>query len=109
MNYLELIEYLYCENTDLTKDTAIGLLKLADEYSLPTLKRKCARYLARVLSKDNFVEFANVASMYQAKELQNSILNYLISYKSALFEHVDIKDLPRDLLEVYILKHANES
>jgi len=101
--YYKLIEYLYCDEIELTKDIAVGLLKLSDEYCLPILKTICAKYLVRILDYDNYMELANLASHYQVNELRKPLLNYLISFKTSLLQNINIKDLPRDLLEDYLI------
>ena len=99
----ELIEYLYCDEIELNKDIAVGLLKLSEEYSLPILKTNCAKYLVRILDHEDFMELASLASTYQVNELRKPVLNYLISFKSSLLQNINIKDLPRDLLEEYLI------
>jgi len=104
-----LIEYLYCEEIEVKKDTAIPLLKLSEEYSLPGLKAKCARYLARILTKENFLELAELANTFQIKELQDSVVEYFVCYWPSILQSFKIQDLPRYLLEEYVVRHINKS
>ncbi len=104
----ELIEYLYSEDIEVTKDTAVPLLKLSEEYLLPGLKAKCARYLARILDKENFIELSELANTFQIKQLQDAAVEYFVCNRTAILQSLKIQDLPRYLLEEFIVKYVNE-
>jgi hypothetical protein len=97
--YYKLIEYIYCEKIDISSEIAIDLLKLAHEYSLPSLTQKCAKLLAKKVTRVNFLEFAELAEFYQEKYLQKSLISVFIHSKQSFLKTISVKDLPRFLLE----------
>ena len=99
---LELIEYIYCEEIDINNGIAVDLLKLAHEYSLPSLIGRCGKCLAETIQNDNFLELASLADLYQAEELQTDLFNYLLNFKQSLFKVITPQELPRFLLERFI-------
>ena len=94
-----MIEYLYCNEIELDKEIAVGLLELSEEYSLPILQKKCARYLTTIMNKENFVELANLVDKVQVEPLNKSLVNYFISFKASLLEAIDVQGLPKSFLE----------
>jgi hypothetical protein len=96
--YYKLIEYIYCEKIDISSEIAIDLLKLAHEYSLPSLTQKCAKRLANKVTRANFMEFAELAEFYQEKYLQKFLITFFVSCKQVLMKTISRDDLPKFLL-----------
>jgi len=100
---IALIEYIYCEKIEISDKIAADLLKLSNKYLLPSLTRKCGKCLAKTISQDNFLELARLAESFEEKYLQAYLLNYFVNFKQPLLRSISVYQLPRFLLERYML------
>jgi len=92
------LEYLYCDKVEFDEETAVELLKLADEYSVRSLKGLCEEFLVEKLSRKNLIEYANLAEQYAANELRNGVVEALFFLKDGLAQD-QISALPKSMLE----------
>jgi len=79
---------------------------LAHEYSLPSLIRRCGKCLARTIENENFLELAKLADLYHAEELQKHLLFYFLDFRGQLLEIMTPQDMPRFLLERFMMAFA---
>ena len=88
---------------ELNEETAVGLLKLADEYSVKSLKGLCERFLVEKVSRKNVIDYANLAEQYTANELRNGVVEALFFLKNSLPEN-EISNLPKSILEDVLIR-----
>ena len=90
----------------LDQETALPLLKLSEGYNLPSLKRKCARFLAQELTVNNVIEMANAADLYGSKELIEASIDFIFRFKEAICQENDISKLSKEILvELFLRKN----
>ncbi|CEL93311.1 unnamed protein product [Vitrella brassicaformis CCMP3155] len=103
-SFMAMLEFLYTGRiTDLSTDITGELLGLADHYTLDGLKQLCENILIHSVEIDNVCNLLKQADQYQATDLKNHCLTYLIKNfdavsKTTSFE--DLKEKPSLLLEV---------
>lgn len=104
--YLALLEYIYCGSVEINEDIAWDVLQEADKYSLPGLKVICEDFLASQITVENVVHTINMAEKFEANNLRNSALKYVVRNIDKVFKEADIHQINKEtLLEIYKMKH----
>ncbi|KAF0687331.1 Aste57867_20941 [Aphanomyces stellatus] len=102
--FFHMLEFLYTGYVnELTVDSAMELLGLADHYALQELSMLCVNYLVHKLESENVCHVLIAANHYQAESLKASCMRYLQTH----FHHVvatrgfdELGEYPNLLLEV---------
>lgn len=72
---VDLLQYLYPPCADVIDDANVRhLLKLADEYQIMVLKKRCLVYLNSAIGPQNAVEFLYLSALYSDLMLRNKCL-----------------------------------
>ena len=99
-----MLEYIYCDFVDLTRDLALDLVLLSDQYSLPGLKEVCEGFLCQCLSIDNFVIIAQISDEAKSSTLTDAIIGFIRENVSSINERDDLFDLPKSILLACLFK-----
>jgi len=98
LKIIGLLEYIYCDQVSLNEHTATELLKIVDKYCVPLLKELCEETLGNCLTVDNVVDLGILADKMEAKELLKVIVKFAKDNFDKVFEHNDIRKLPKSVL-----------
>ena len=98
-----LLEYIYTDEVRLNCDTAIFLLKAADEYLIPRLKHICELFLIQHLKELDVIQVINLCEKHEANLLKKLAMKQLIKNINDLPEKTDLGQLPKSVL-IDILK-----
>ena len=91
-----LLEFVYCDTTDINAENAMELLHHASFYNLNHLFEMCEQYIEENVEPDNVLEILKVAHALTAIHLTAFCLNYLVKNGEALF---NIKDTWEEIKE----------
>ena len=99
------MEYIYCDEVSFTEQSATELLQIADKYGVPPLKELCEEILSESLTVTNVIDLGILADKMEANELIKRIVKFVKRNLNAIFEHDDIRRLPKTILyDLYKLK-----
>jgi len=103
MILLAFLEFIYCAEVTIPDiETSIELLREADKYSLPKLKKKVGRYLQHQINKENVIRLANLSELHEIDSVKEAALDYIFFNFDALFE--DSQNKLTDLLDPLIVE-----
>ena len=92
------MEYIYCDEVNLTEEIANALISVADKYNIPQLKSACSTFLASCLTVKNVVDISILAHKVDAHELEKATVRFIVKNVDAVFDENDIKKLPYPIL-----------
>lgn len=72
-----MLEYLYTGETESMPQRAPDLLRIADKYDLPDLKKDCEETICDNLTVENAAEMLNLAHLHQAQILKKCVLDFI--------------------------------
>ena len=103
VNFTVLLEYIYTDEVSLSCDTALFLLKAADEYLIPRLKHICELFLIQHIKELDIIPIINLCEKHEANLLKKLAMKQLIKNINDLPEKTDLGQLPKSVL-IDILK-----
>ncbi|XP_025261726.1 RCC1 and BTB domain-containing protein 1-like isoform X1 [Camponotus floridanus] len=105
--YKAFLKYLYTGKIDLPAEKTLELMKLADLYNETNLKKNCSQIIKQAITVSNVAFFYNEAIKYNAKELEESCLQYAFSHLTAVVESEDFAKLDVNTILKFLRKAAN--
>lgn len=72
-----MLQYLYTGETDLIGQRAPDLLRIAEKYDLPGLKKICEHAIIKDLNVDNAAVMLILAHMHNATQLKQCVLDFI--------------------------------
>lgn len=82
---VEMINYMYTDETYKLNEMAVDLLIAANKYDLPGLVIECGNHLKLSIATSNFVDILIAADQLNSADLKNAVINYIIDeHKEAL-------------------------
>lgn len=102
----QFLRYIYCGKVELTTDTTLPILLLADKYSLVSLRKSCVDYMMRhiVESPDTnrTLTWYQYAKMTSQEELANSCLKFITSNFDLILRTADWLDVSDTEVEEFL-------
>ncbi|GAB1869677.1 RCC1 and BTB domain-containing protein 1 [Camponotus japonicus] len=105
--YKAFLKYLYTGKIDLPSEKALELMKLADTYRETNLKNNCSQIIMQAITVSNVAFFYNKAIQYNAKELEESCLQFAFRQLTAVVDSEDFAKLDVNTMLNFIRKAAN--
>jgi len=76
-----MIEYIYAGETNLKKDKLCEVLKIAEKYDLPQLRKMCEFQLCENITMANIAKALSTAYLYDSEMLKRIAIDFIISNK----------------------------
>lgn len=95
---LALIKFIYCEDLNLTEDSALELLQVADKYTLPQLIKISEDFLINNLRTSNYAKIVKVAEGIDNTRLKEAILSFMGKNIQTVTQSEDINDISKTIL-----------
>lgn len=76
---LQLLRYMYTGSIELTSDSALPLLSLANRFGIHLLKDHCEQFITRELNVENCSLFLTAADRFNCMELRQLCLDFVLS------------------------------
>lgn len=95
------VKYMYtgCMSLDgMGYECILGVIDLAEQYGLESLKLTISSYLTRVVSKENCCSILNAAIKYNLKTLSNQLMEFMDCNASMMLTSADFQMLSQDCL-----------
>ncbi|XP_012887777.1 PREDICTED: ankyrin repeat and BTB/POZ domain-containing protein 1 isoform X2 [Dipodomys ordii] len=94
--FTHVLFYVYSDHTELLPEAAYDVLRVADMYLLPGLKRLCGRSLAQTLDEDNVVSVWRMAKLFRLARLEDQCTEYMAKVIEKLVEREDFEEAVRE-------------
>lgn len=89
-----MLQFMYTGKVeDLTFNKAVRLFSVADKYSLPELRQRCASVILSNMSVDNVCQIANLAYMHSDAQLKIAANYFFCNYKDTIFKKKEWKEI----------------
>jgi len=75
-----LMEYIYTDEVSLNSESAVELLKVADEYLIPRLKHVCELFLIQNLNEFDIITIINLSVKHESPLLKKIAVKQLLGY-----------------------------
>jgi hypothetical protein len=95
---IALIRFIYCEEINLTEDSALELLQVADKYSLPQLIKLSEDFLINNLKLSNFAKIVEVAEGIDNNRLKEAVLGFMGKNILTVTQREEINDISKTIL-----------
>jgi len=96
----KIIEFLYTKETRISDpDEALELLKSADKYQMDGLKKRCEAFLTTAINRETLEYFWEQALYLSAKDLEISIVEWVLMNLESEKESEEGIDLIKKLME----------
>lgn len=97
-----LLQYLYCEDTDIKPDLVLQLLYAAKKYSVQSLVKVCVKYLELDRSADNICTIFEQSYIFDEQDLQEKCMAYIRNHASDVLHSNDFLELSPHCLELIL-------
>ncbi|XP_060078482.1 ankyrin repeat and BTB/POZ domain-containing protein 1-like [Ylistrum balloti] len=94
-NFRQLMYYLYQDSCELTKETVVDMLKLADQYLLMGLKRLCANNISKYINTDTVLQILVLARLFNLRRLADQCCEFMANNLQEVMELDDFAELVR--------------
>ncbi|XP_033745465.1 ankyrin repeat and BTB/POZ domain-containing protein 1-like [Pecten maximus] len=94
-NFRQLMYYLYQDRCELTKDTVFEMLRIADQYLLPGLKRLCANNISKYINIDTVLQILALARLFNLCRLADQCSEFIANNLSEVIQMDDFAELVR--------------
>lgn len=95
---IALIRFIYCEEINLTEDSALELLQVADKYTLPQLIKLSEDFLINNLKLSNFAKIVKVAEGIDNSRLKEAVLSFMGKNILIVTQREEINDISKTVL-----------
>jgi len=89
-----LLKYIYCGEAEFTDEIATDLFILCNKWFFKELEEECEGYLAETLTLENILERTKLVEKFEAQELTNSLLSFIIENIIELEKRGDFYEMP---------------
>jgi len=93
-----LIEFIYCDELELSESLAFDLLELTNKYAYSDLRDLCVEFLSKYLTLDNLIAIANLSETLELPTLQKATSNFAMLNYDYLEKEQLLYDLPKPIL-----------
>ncbi|KAJ1394758.1 hypothetical protein B484DRAFT_407782, partial [Ochromonadaceae sp. CCMP2298] len=76
--FLQLLQYLYTDVTDVTVDTAMELFRVADRFGIDRLKRLCELEMLAAITTESVAPILYTADAYHAANLRERCIHFAL-------------------------------
>ncbi|VDI33996.1 BTB/POZ domain-containing protein 6-like [Mytilus galloprovincialis] len=97
-----LLQYLYCEDTDIKPDLVLQLLYAAKKYSIQSLVKVCVKYLELDRSAENICTIFEQSYIFDEQDLQEKCLAYIRIHAPDVLHSNDFLELSPHCLELVL-------
>eukprot|EP00668_Euglena_longa_P032098 GGOE01041385.1.p1 GENE.GGOE01041385.1~~GGOE01041385.1.p1 ORF type:complete len:562 (-),score=144.02 GGOE01041385.1:105-1790(-) len=105
--FFAFLEFLYSERTDFSPEICLELLDITHQYGAPALKTACAQSLMATVSMDNVIQLFATGDQFQAVELKQSCLHFIVDHLNELISLESFATLSKECY-LDILKFASQ-
>ena len=101
---LELFRYMYSDEVNLSGSNVMGVLYLANKYTVPSLVDKCTQYLQANLDPSNVLSILSSAQKYDEKDLMDACWKVIEEQPEKVFKSDKFTSIERFLLKALVIK-----
>ncbi|XP_021364162.1 ankyrin repeat and BTB/POZ domain-containing protein 1-like [Mizuhopecten yessoensis] len=94
-SFRKLMYYLYQDSCELTKETVVEMLKLADQYLLQGLKRLCASNISKYIDIDTVLQILILARLFGLRRLADQCSEFMANNLHEVLRLADFVDIVR--------------
>ena len=95
---IALLKFIYCEDLNLTEDSALELLQVADKYTLPQLIKISEDFLINNLKILNYAKIVKVAEVIDNTRLKEAVLSFMAKNIHSVTQREDINEISKTIL-----------
>lgn len=95
--------YLYSDETEVTEEQVVDLIKLAHLYQIPALLKFCAEYMEGKFTDENACIFLDLALFYDIVKLRDDVCRYIDTHAEGVLKSEQFPKVSKACL-TYILK-----
>lgn len=95
--------YIYSDETEVTDEQAVEIMKLAHFYQVPTLLQFCAEYMEDKFADENVCTFLDLALLYDIEKMKKDASRYIDNNVKNVLESEEFLKISKACL-TYILK-----
>ena len=96
---LELFRFMYCDEVNLSGNNVMQVLYLANKYMVPSLTKKCAKYLRENLTASNVLCILPQAQKFEDKDLEDRCWKVIDKQTEEAVTSDEFVTVERSLLE----------
>ncbi|CAL7941035.1 unnamed protein product [Xylocopa violacea] len=100
------LKYLYTDEIYLPPESALELLKLADNYSERQLKKRCIEMIRKGITVENVAYLYSAALEYSAKELEECCFKFALNHMTAVIQTANFAKLDENVVKTFIFNAA---
>jgi hypothetical protein len=97
-----LLQYIYTDTAELSNDTVLSLLSIADQYDLPRLKKACGTFAAENINNENVHQIFEFSVIYNEETLQNECVKFIGKGIDELIESKSLLEMSPDMFAALI-------
>ncbi|KAM9343759.1 ankyrin repeat and BTB/POZ domain-containing protein 1 isoform 1-T1 [Pholidichthys leucotaenia] len=94
--FMQIMYYIYTDETELTLESVFDVLSVADMYLLPGLKRLCGKTLAKSLCEDNVLCMWKTAKLFRLSRLEDQCTEFMAKIIEQLVELAEFAELIKE-------------
>ncbi|XP_035676071.1 ankyrin repeat and BTB/POZ domain-containing protein 1-like [Branchiostoma floridae] len=94
--FSRVLYYIYQDSTEVSPDHVFEVLRVADMYLLPGLKRQCANVISQHLDENNVIPVLRASRLFELPRLEDQCTEYMAKVLDKLVETDDFADLVRE-------------
>ncbi len=101
-----LLQYIYTDTAELSNDTVLSLLSIADQYDLPRLKKACGSFAAENINNENVHQIFEFAVVYNEETLQLECVKFIGKRIDDLIESRQLMSMAPDMFSALVANDA---
>uniref|UniRef100_A0A672HX88 BTB domain-containing protein n=1 Tax=Salarias fasciatus TaxID=181472 RepID=A0A672HX88_SALFA len=94
--FTHVMYYIYTDYTELTADSVLDVLCMADMYLLPGLKRLCGKTLANTICEDNVLRLWRMAKLFCLSRLEDQCTEFMAKIIELLVEQPEFAEMVKE-------------
>lgn len=98
--FLQILEYLYTDQTRIPLETAMELFEAADLFCIPRLKTMCEKRMLQSINVENAASIFHAADMHSAMALREKAKKYILSNFEEVSKTFCFEDMGRKNIDL---------
>ncbi|XP_062283730.1 ankyrin repeat and BTB/POZ domain-containing protein 1 isoform X1 [Scomber scombrus] len=107
--FINLMYYIYSDDTELTMENVFDVLCVADMYLLPGLKRLCGKTLAKAICEDNVLHMWKTAKLFRLSRLEDQCTEFMAKIIERMVEQPEFAEIIKEDASSLEDRHETDS